>query len=256
MGQAVEHKSGYVAELGGAFMFLTRLPVPQSLFTQGFPSLQASLWAFSIVGLIVGLLGAGAIMASLTMGLSDLLAIMAGLLVMVLATGGLHDDGLADLADGFGSHKSGEEIARIMKDSVIGSYGTLALIFITIIRLSAMSALIDQPLWLLLPLACAIGRYFVLIALISTPLSPYASLGKMLQKPNNRPVIFGAIVIMVIMIACGFWPSIAGLLAAFISFIIIRALAMRKIKGLTGDVMGAMILCAETSFLIGYSSYV
>ena len=53
---------------------------------------------------------------------------------MVMTTGGLHEDGLADMADGFGSHKGAEEIARIMKDSVIGSYGTIALICLFFMR--------------------------------------------------------------------------------------------------------------------------
>ena len=79
-----------------------------------------------MIGLCGSLTFAIASYLSLPQDLSSILA----LIIMVLATGGLHEDGLADMADGFGSHKGPEDIARIMKDSLIGSFGTMALILL------------------------------------------------------------------------------------------------------------------------------
>lgn len=256
MAEQQDNASNVLAQIGSAFVFLTRLPVPQALFKTGFPPLQNTLWAFPVVGIVIGLIGAVIISFSSHMGLPALLSALLGLVVMAMLTGGLHEDGLADVADGFGSHKSAEEIARIMKDSVIGSYGTIALILIFMIRASALESLVMAPLFVLLPASFALSRAFVLAALLSTPLSPHASLGKLLQKPEVSPCL---IALMICLIPVFFLPLgavIAGGLVAIIGFIILRAMALRKIGGLTGDVMGATILITETGFLIGYISYV
>ena len=107
----------------------------------------------------------------------------------------------------------------------------------------------------LLPLSMAVGRASVVLALIITPLSPHASLGKMLSKPE-MPVIFVTSFILFLLASfVSFGAVLAGLLAALSGFVIIRALAIRKIGGLTGDVMGALIVTTELLFLIGVISY-
>ncbi|MGC6517028.1 MAG: adenosylcobinamide-GDP ribazoletransferase [Candidatus Puniceispirillaceae bacterium] len=244
-----------LAEIGSAAVFLTRLPVPQSLFKSHFPSLQQSLWAFPLIGLIIGAIGSGAYGLSLILGLSNWLSAIFAITAMVIATGGLHEDGLADLADGFGSHKGPEEIARIMKDSVIGSYGTLALILMISAKISVIASVPFSALIFLLPFACAIGRSFVIIAMMTTPLSPYASLGKSLSKPDVSVFIPALIIACIGAITLPVGSFLSGIIAAFIAFIILRNLAMRKIQGLTGDVMGALIILTELSFMIGFISH-
>ena len=255
-----------LAQIGSAFVFLTRLPVPQSLFKDGFPPLQSTLWAFPLVGILVGLIGAAIITIANYIGLSSLLGVLLALVVMVMVTGGLHEDGLADVADGFGSHKQADEIAAIMKDSVIGSYGTIALILIFMIRAISLDSLtLDNQTsdtlatasyFAILPAAFAFSRAFVLVALITTPLSPHASLGKLLQKPEASPCIIALLICLMPVFFLPLGAVMTGGIAAVIGFIILRAMALRKIGGLTGDVMGATILITETGFLIGYISYV
>ena len=249
------NKMGIIAEIGSAFMFLSRLPVPQRLFQNGFPNLNDSLWAFPVVGAVIGLIGAGIMMLASALHIPMGVAVVFALIAMVMTTGGLHEDGLADMADGFGSHKGAEEIARIMKDSVIGSYGTIALICLFFMRWTSMSAIEISMILALLPLSMAVGRASVVLALITTPLSPHASLGKMLSKPE-MPVIFVTSFILFLLASfISFGAVLAGLLAALSGFVIIRALAIRKIGGLTGDVMGALIVTTELLFLIGVISY-
>ena len=244
-----------LAEIGGAFVFLTRLPMPQWLFTKGYPDLQASLWAFPLVGLVVGLFG------SLTFALGhyvtlpyEVSAILA-LIVMVIITGGLHEDGLADMADGFGSHKGPDEIARIMKDSLIGSFGTIALILLYFTRWSALSHLDIMLTMASLPAIMAMGRFFVVIALYTTPLSPYATLGKTLSKPSHQTIIASFVMMLLACLFLSFVTALAAFCAAFFMFLSVRFISCRKIGGLTGDVMGALISLTEAAALIGILSY-
>ena len=244
-----------LAEIGGAFVFLTRLPMPQWLFAKGYPDLQASLWAFPLVGLVVGLCG------SLTFALGHYITLphevsaILVLIVMVIITGGLHEDGLADMADGFGSHKGPDEIARIMKDSLIGSFGTIALILLFITRWSALSHLDLMMTMASLPAIMAIGRFFVVIALQTTPLSPYASLGKSLSKPSYQTIIASFVMMLLSCLFLSFVTALAAFCAGFFMFIAVRFIARRKIEGLTGDVMGALIVLTEAAALIGILSY-
>jgi len=110
-----------------AIAFFTRVPVPAWVFKKDV-SLNASIWCLPVVGVVVGgvvYMAMGlALMASLPSGLVVLL----GLGVGVVLTGGLHEDGLADFCDGLGV--SGRERAlEVMHDSVVGSFGVLALVF-------------------------------------------------------------------------------------------------------------------------------
>ena len=246
---------GVISEIASALLFLTRLPVPQSFFSKGYPSLNDSLWAFPLVGVILGLIGTGAISLALLLAIPDMVALIIGIAVMVLLTGALHEDGLADMADGFGSHKGPDEMARIMKDSLIGSYGTISLILLFGMRLASLEALSSFSLWVVIPAALAVGRFGVIAAVYSTEISPHATLGKMLEKPSLPTVIAGFIFTF---LACGFLPlsaTLTGAIATAIAIIIVRALALRKIGGLTGDVMGAIIVLSEVAFLVGVLSY-
>ena len=245
-----------IAQMASAFIFLTRLPAPQRLFAKGYPPLQETLWAFPLVGALIGTIGASVISLALMIGLPDTVAVIVAMIVMIGLTGGLHEDGLADLADGFGSHKPAAEIARIMKDSLIGTYGTLALILLCLTRITTLESLIDVPLIWLLPAACALGRLFVIIGLLTTPLSPHASLGTMLRRPSLRLSLSALLITFIPLFMAGLLPSLAGIIAATSLFVILRYLCCKKIAGLTGDVMGAMIVVTECGFLIGYLSYV
>ena len=119
-----------------AVIFLTRLP----LALASAPPLAAAMPWFPVVGALLGLL-AGAVYAGLTLlGMPSLPASLVVLAVLVVATGALHEDGLADCADGLGPHDRARRL-EVMRDSRIGSFGVMALILVTLARLAGLAAL-------------------------------------------------------------------------------------------------------------------
>ena len=126
-------------ELRMAFLTLSRLPVGR--IRGEAPAMGASAWAWPLVGATIGLIAAIVDCAALRAGLPPFLAAALAILALVLATGGLHEDGLADLADGFWGGRDAARRLEIMRDSRIGSYGALALGFSLLIRVGALASL-------------------------------------------------------------------------------------------------------------------
>ena len=122
-----------------AAMLLTRIPVewPQDET----PPNARSYWAFPIIGVGAGTLHYWRIM--LHYGLPPLFAAMLTLAGIALLTGGMHQDGLADIADGLGGRDAADRL-RIMRDSSIGSYGTLALISLSVVSMACLARLLHR----------------------------------------------------------------------------------------------------------------
>jgi hypothetical protein len=128
-----------------ALALLTRLPVPGADGDRT----AASAWAWPFVGLIVGGLSGALAMAALLLGLPPPIAAGLALGAGIVITGALHEDGLADCADGFwGGHDAARRL-EIMKDSRIGAYGVIAMILVIGLKWLALSALLDAgALWI------------------------------------------------------------------------------------------------------------
>ncbi len=122
-----------VNDLKIGFIFLTRLPLPhQQPIAKG--DLSQALWTAPIVGAGLGLLGAGVYGLAQSLHLPPLPAAALAVAATVVVTGGLHEDGLADVADGFGGGATRERKLEIMHDSRIGTYGVCALILSFLLR--------------------------------------------------------------------------------------------------------------------------
>ena len=121
-----------------AVQFLTRIPTPSIPYTDY--SLADSLPYFPIVGLLLGSL-ASLLYTALTAHTSIWFSALATILAVILLTGALHEDGLADAADAFGSYHSRERTLEILRDSRIGTYGALALIASVCSRVLLLAAL-------------------------------------------------------------------------------------------------------------------
>ncbi len=119
-------------ELVAAFALLTRLPMPRLRGPSRRPA--DCVWAYPVVGAVVGAAGRRRALAGLRLGLPQPLAALWALAAITLVTGGLHEDGLADTADGFGGGGTVERKLLIMRDSRIGSFGALALLFSLALR--------------------------------------------------------------------------------------------------------------------------
>lgn len=240
-------------DLRVAAALLTRLPLPLEapLFERHRPR---AFWAFPVVGMIVAglaaLVGAGALWAGLPP------FAVAGLVIgtQILVTGAMHEDGLADSADGLWGGWTVERRLEIMKDSHIGSYGVLALILSLLLRATALAAVAQAG-----PSALA----FALLA--SAPISRSACVALMYGLPNargsglsastGRPEAGLAAVALGLGALCcvvyaGFWPLIlaCGAVAAC------GAIARAKIGGQTGDILGAAQQVTEITVLLSLAA--
>src|SRR5438132_826647 len=133
--------SGLFAGFSAATAFFTRIPAPTPAGDSG--SLAAAAWAFPLVGAGIGAVAGLAFVIAQTFGLGDwpaaILAVLAGLAL----TGALHEDGLADAADGFfGGHDCEQRLA-IMSDSRHGTFGVLAIVLSVLLRAAALAEIGD-----------------------------------------------------------------------------------------------------------------
>ena len=234
-----------VAEVQLAFMLLTRLPAGR--LDVDAPELAAAKWAFPLAGLVIGGSLAGVYIAmdsiGLPAGLASILAISAG----VMMTGGLHEDGLADCADGFGGGQTKDQKLAIMKDSRVGSYGVLALILVIAARIMALAALPAtlQSLILLISLAM-VSRMMMVVYLNWLPSARAEGLGHEAGKDGGLSVFVAAgLCVPAIMFSGDF--ILFGLAALCGAAVIVGWTANRQIGGQTGDVCGTVQILSETA---------
>ena len=248
-----------LAELQLAFMLLTRLPAGK--LTSHLPQLKDARWAFPIVGCVVGgIIAASYIILSLLLLPSfaaATLAITAGL----FSTGAIHEDGLADSADGFGGGKNREKKLAIMRDSAIGSYGTLSLIIIMGLRILLLSML-PSKLEIVAPIIiCAvISRYAMVGYLCLLPAAREDGLGNQASgyqaSGNNISAMLLASLIALPAFVIGAFGLIYVIIAIVVVALIWGMIAKYQLGGQTGDVCGAgQIICETAGWLIIVTIY-
>ncbi|MEJ7607701.1 MAG: adenosylcobinamide-GDP ribazoletransferase [Bryobacteraceae bacterium] len=224
------------ASLLGAVQFLTIIPIHRETAPLG-----RSAVFFPLVGAAIGV--AGAIVFKTTGSPLLVLAFWA------LLTGGLHEDGFADVADAFRAGRPAEKIHTILKDSRIGAHGALALIFSTLIRWQALTDIgIDAVPGL--AVAQALPRAaLVLLAWIAPPAG--TGLGFHFSQTLSTPIAIMAIGQGIIFaLACG-WRLGAILVAGSAAIVFLAArYFVRRIGGITGDCLGATAYMVETFCLL------
>ncbi|GAA0932343.1 adenosylcobinamide-GDP ribazoletransferase [Nonomuraea longicatena] len=208
-----------------------------------------------LVGLALGLVAALPLALPVAPPLGALLAIGA----LALLTRGLHLDGLADLADGLGSAKPAPQALDIMKKSDIGPFGVLALLFVIGIQTFALAEVHELPAGqvAVLATACVTGRLALAWACRSgVPAARPGGLGAMVAQ-TVRPRAAWAATALVLLAACAAGPltgrvyalplaALAGLGAA----LLLLRHAERRLGGVTGDVLGALVETAVTTALV------
>ncbi len=247
-----------LSDLGVSLVFLTRLPLaPGSEGRYG--ELARACWSFPLVGLLVGLLSAGIGLLALFCGLTPWVAAVLALALGALVTGALHEDGLADMADGFGGGWTREQRLEIMRDSRIGSYGALALGVSLLLRAAALAGLAAlDPLYLAAGLlaAHAGARALLLPFMLLTPLARREGQSVSAGRPGGRVVLVAVGLALLILAAAGLlltgglaYPLLACVSLA-VTFLALRALACRQVGGYTGDVLGGLEQCGEAALLL------
>ena len=234
-----------IAEGQIAFMLLSRLPAGK--LGPDIPTLAEARWAFPFVGVAIAAIIAGLYsalsLAGLAPPLSALLALSAGL----FATGAMHEDGLADCADGFGGGLDRQRKLAIMKDSQIGSYGVLALILVMAARAISLSSFIPSLTFFGLILSFAVISRLVMVFYLSLlPAARENGLGQDAGRLDMKPVLIAVLISSPALIYGAIMAPLALAILILVSLMFAR-LAKKQIGGQTGDVCGASQLLSETA---------
>ncbi|WP_298857637.1 adenosylcobinamide-GDP ribazoletransferase [uncultured Sulfitobacter sp.] len=241
-------KSDPLRQLWLAAVLLTRLPLPhlpQNAFSQG----PHAVWAYPLVGVLVGTLGAVAGQISLWLGLPEFGAASLALGVMLLVTGAMHEDGLADTFDGLWGSFTPERRLEIMRDSQIGTYGVLALIVTSMAKISALAALLGDT-GLTVIAAAALSRAMMPALMHTLPHARSDGLSHSVGRPPLKATLLGLGIAVAVTLACLGITAMAAVIAAVVCTFAMALLAERKIGGQTGDVLGAAQNLSETAILL------
>ena len=255
------------AQLRLATAFLTRLPMERAA-TEGSDDaapadLAQSMWLFPVVGVGIGGVGAIALAVLAWAGVPAAVAATLAIGITIWITGALHEDGLADLADGFGGGGTREAKLDIMRDSRLGTYGVLCLAVVTVAKIAALAAIA------VVDVGAAAGA---LIAATTWSRSMFAptmrwlpparddGLGALAGIPNEgdtwKGLALGALLSALMLITPAGGGVLIILAAGGIGTFAVGWLALRQIDGYTGDVLGGVQQAAEATVLIVASAVI
>jgi len=237
-------------ELAAAFALLTRLPAHRLSLPRLTVQSQA-VWSYPLVGATVGAIGGAAYWLLQSLSCPSVLSALCALIAMILATGAMHEDGLADFADGLAGD-SKERSLSIMRDHQIGTYGVIALAMSLAIRASAI-ALMAEPRAVMAALIAAGAASRLSAVLIMAALPPArkdglsASVGGV---PAGLAAIALGLSFIVAWLLLPFRFALLLILSAIVSAIVVGRSALIRVGGQTGDVLGASIQVCECLALI------
>ncbi|MCW0481564.1 adenosylcobinamide-GDP ribazoletransferase [Gaoshiqia sediminis] len=234
-----------------ALMFYTRIPVPKTLEYSP-ERLNRSTRYFPLIGLIVGGLGA-AVFYGLVQLFPVSLSVFLSMLATILLTGAFHEDGFADFCDGFGGGYTREKIFTIMKDSRIGTYGTIGLIGMLATKFLALQALPVYTVPLALVAGHAFGRLMPVLVIFTSQYSREDELSKTkpIGKRGRNSDLLLAVFFGLVPAALFPWQLMAVVLpvSLLITFLFKKYIE-RKIGGYTGDCLGALQQIIEVLFYL------
>lgn len=230
-------------------MFYTRIPIPKSI---GYSDemLNKSTRYFPLIGWLVGGVGAFIVwLASNYLPLS--VAVIIALAIMVLLTGAFHEDAFADFCDGFGGGYTKEKILTIMKDSRIGVYAAVGLVFLVLLKYTLLIQIPLVKLPIIIFVAHAFSRLLPVLLIFNSKYVSISNVSK--SKPvadkNSKKtlliaVLFGILPVVLINIKY----AIVILFFQIILFFYFKYYVHKKIGGYTGDVLGALQQISEVLF--------
>ena len=258
----------WVNRFSVAWMFLTRVPLP-SWWNKPMPGeivgvdpkdkglgmipLSDTVQTWPFVGLFVGAIAGGILWAGASLGLHPMASAVLGLIVAAMITGALHEDGLADVADGFGGGRSIAKKLEIMKDSHIGSYGVLTLILVVGFKVTTLGSFNGPGL----AAGALVGAHVLsraALPLMMSLMSPArkGGLASGAGIPTRDDAIVTAIIgVLIVLLTLGLWAGVLAAVLAGIAAIGMGWYANRQIGGFTGDVLGATEQLIEAVVLAG-----
>lgn len=235
-----------------AVQFFTRLPVPARHAWS--PALARDCVRYlPAVGLLVGAV------AALVQGLaakawSPAVAVLLSMAATLWLTGALHEDGLADTADGLGGGaKDRVKVLAIMQDSRVGSFGVMALLVVLVLKFQLLVGLPGERFAAVSIAAHAVSRCSALWVMARLPYLRDDGPSKsrpMARQLSKGALCFGVVWALPTLPALGLAGAVAGLAAAGVALAAV-ALLRRRLGGYVGDTLGATQQCAEVAFLLG-----
>jgi len=232
-----------------AMQFLTILPLGAKKFSSD--KLAWALIYFPIVGLFLGAILAGLNICLSYLGISSLAVNIILVIALVILTRGIHLDGLADTADAFLSAKGKKETLEIMRDPHIGVMGALSLISIILLKIGLLSSVSTAVKPAALMLMCILGRWSAVLSIFLFPYARQEGKAKLFIEGMSLKIF---IISSIVVIICAFIAlNIAGLVLLLIisgSTYIIGRFICKKIDGVTGDTLGAVIELTEVITLL------
>jgi adenosylcobinamide-GDP ribazoletransferase len=239
-----------------ALAFFSRVPVrPQPVSFD----LRRTAGAWPVAGFVLALGPAILFALASALHIAPIVSAALAFAAMAFLTGGMHEDGLSDTADGFGGGATREEKLALMRDSRLGAYGALALVFTILVKVGALAA-IGASLWagvLAIVLAATASRAIALWHWGATMPARSDGMAASAGRPDAQALAVGSLVGLVAAVLLLFAFKFAALLAlllAAVGIILFSRLADRQIGGHTGDTIGASQQIAEALLFAGLAS--
>jgi adenosylcobinamide-GDP ribazoletransferase len=250
MSEYAETLQNLTADLRIGLSLCTRLPIgPVAPVGEG--DVARASWTFPIAGLVVGLVAAFVYWLALRFNVAPQPAAALALAATMLLTGAMHEDGLADTADGLGG-KTREQKLDIMRDSRIGTFGACALAISLMLRWSTLADIAEPHFAAAALIAAHVGARACLPAFMQlVPAARQDGLSSAAGRPP-APSVIAALILAVIFLlfALGVSGTIVTLLLLLLAGLLLARLATRQFGGQTGDVLGAMEQVGEAVILL------
>lgn len=232
-----------------AIQFLTIVPIKIRQLKE--KSLSWSMVFFPIVGLLIGLVLIGVNNLLLVLNVEQIPSGIILIVLLIILTGGIHVDGLADTADAFLSGKNKEEMLRIMRDPHIGAMGVVGIVSIILLKIAFLSSInpLFRPVSLIL--MCVLGRWSLVFSIFLFPYARQDGKAKVfINGINSKIFILATIIALIIVFAV--WKLSGLLVFAVISLCayLIGRFINKVIDGITGDALGAINELAEVITLV------
>lgn len=240
----------WMDDLQICLIFLTRIPIPGGLVLSN-PSLAQACRFFPVIGALLGVIGAIVLAVTHQFGLPQNASVLLAIAAIVIVSGGLHEDGLSDTADGLGGGIDKERRLEIMKDSRVGSFGVIALIICICLKWAGLAALPIGSAAMAVFVSAVISRGTLPVFMRYLPTVKEEGLSAQVGQPDfDRVAISILITLAAALIGLGFWLTIYVVLVLALITSAMAFWVKIKIGGQTGDILGAFQQIAEISVIL------
>jgi adenosylcobinamide-GDP ribazoletransferase len=242
-----------------ALQFLTRLPVPGSLnYTE--QAFADTPRYYPLVGAFIGLLCALVYLGASQM-FDQALAVVSMAAFGILLTGAFHEDGLADTFDGIGGGLTREQCLEIMKDSRLGTYGTLAIVLMLLGKITALISLPTVVVFTALVAGHGLSRLSSVLVMKSSDYMRDHGTGKPVSSGINRTSLLiaiatGLLLLITVALVVSLPAAIYSITGLLIGHALMRRYYTPTLRGYTGDTLGAVQQASELGFYLGLAAWV